>query len=68
MVHLVEVKRDSASYPISALSTAELSRRPSRPPDYESENRALITLAKELATAPDVSEGGQCQSTVVAGS
>ena len=53
MVHLVEVQRDSASYPISALSTAELSRRPSRPPDHESENRALIALAKEMAAAPD---------------
>jgi PAS domain S-box-containing protein len=53
MVHLVEVQRDRASYPVSALSTAELSRRPSRPPDYESENRALIALAKELAAAPD---------------
>jgi PAS domain S-box-containing protein len=53
MVHLVEVQRDSASYPVSALSTAELSRRPSRPPDYESENRALIALANEMAAAPD---------------
>lgn len=53
MVHLVEVQRDSASYPVSAVSTAELSRRPSRAPDHESENRALIDLAKELAAAPD---------------
>jgi PAS domain S-box-containing protein len=53
MVHLVEVQRDGTSHPVSALSTAELSRRPSRPPDYESENRALIALAEELATAPD---------------
>ncbi len=51
MVHLVH--REAASNPVSALSTAELSHRPSRPPDHESENRALITLAKELATAPD---------------
>ena len=53
MVHLVEVQRDGGSHPVSARSTAELSRRPSRPPDYESENRALIALAQELATAPD---------------
>jgi PAS domain S-box-containing protein len=53
MVHLVEVQRDGASYPVSATSTAELSRRPSRPPDYESENRALVALATALATAPD---------------
>ena len=36
----------------SILSTAELSRRPSRPPDYAAENRALLTLAQEMATAP----------------
>jgi PAS domain S-box-containing protein len=53
MVHLVEAHRDGASHPVSALSTAELSRRPSRPPDHESENRALIALAKEMAAAPD---------------
>ena len=37
----------------SMVSTAELSRRPSRPPDYEAENRALVMLAQEMATAPD---------------
>jgi PAS domain S-box-containing protein len=37
----------------SAFSTAELSRRPSRPPDYAAENRALIALAQEMAAAPD---------------
>jgi PAS domain S-box-containing protein len=35
------------------LSTAELSRRPSRAPDYEAENRALVTLAQEMATFPE---------------
>ena len=35
------------------LSTAELSRRPSRPPDYAAENRALIALAQAMATSPD---------------
>jgi PAS domain S-box-containing protein len=38
---------------ISAISTAELSRRPSRPPDYLAENRALVALAQKLATSPD---------------
>jgi PAS domain S-box-containing protein len=37
----------------SMLSTAELVRRPSRPPDYAAENRALIALARVMATSPD---------------
>ena len=37
----------------SMLSTAELVRRPSRPPDYVAENRALIALAQVMATSPD---------------
>jgi GAF domain-containing protein len=37
----------------SMLSTAELEQRPSRSPDYEAENRALIALAGDLATSPD---------------
>ncbi len=36
----------------SMLSTAELSRRPSRAPDYEAENRALVALAQEMAASP----------------
>ena len=36
----------------SMLSAAELTRRPSRPPDYAGENRALIALAQVLATSP----------------
>lgn len=36
----------------SILSTAELNRRPSRPPDYAAENYALLTLAQEMATSP----------------
>jgi PAS domain S-box-containing protein len=36
----------------SILSTAELSRRPSRPPDYAAENRALLILTQEMATSP----------------
>jgi PAS domain S-box-containing protein len=31
---------------------AELARRPSRPPDYAAENRALSALAQEMATNP----------------
>jgi signal transduction histidine kinase len=36
----------------SVLTTAELSRRPSRPPDYQAENDALVALAQELANSP----------------
>jgi len=36
----------------SVISTAQLSRRPSHPPNYAEENRALIALARELATSP----------------
>src|SRR4051812_29662342 len=36
----------------SVLSTAELSRRPSRPPDHAAENRVLVALTQELATSP----------------
>jgi signal transduction histidine kinase len=36
----------------SVLSTAELSRRPSRRPDYQAENQALVILAQELANSP----------------
>ena len=38
---------------VSVVSTTELSRRPSRPPDYPAENRALVALTRELATSPD---------------
>jgi PAS domain S-box-containing protein len=36
----------------SILCTKELQRRPSRPPDYEKENRALVALASALADLP----------------
>ncbi|HEV3076345.1 MAG TPA: hypothetical protein VHB47_18120, partial [Thermoanaerobaculia bacterium] len=36
----------------SVLCTDELNRRPSRPPDYEQENRALAALSQALADAP----------------
>lgn len=36
----------------SILCTDELHRRPSRPPDYERENRALVRLVSALADSP----------------
>jgi len=36
----------------SVLRTEELRRRPSRPPDYQAENQALLALAQELTTSP----------------
>jgi len=36
----------------SILCTEELQRRPSRPPNYEKENRALLALAQGLADSP----------------
>src|SRR5919202_1657451 len=35
------------------LATEELARRPARPPDFEAENRALVGLAREMATHPE---------------
>lgn len=37
----------------SILCTEELQRRPSRPPDYEKENRALVALTSALADSPN---------------
>jgi formate hydrogenlyase transcriptional activator len=36
----------------AVLCTDELRRRPSRPPDYENENRAFVKLASALADSP----------------
>ena len=36
----------------SVLCTEELKRRPSRPPDYQAENQALLALAQELTNSP----------------
>jgi len=56
----------------SILCTEELRRRPSRPPDYEKENRALMALAGALADpksnifqrfAEIILEGTQCDSS-----
>jgi K+-sensing histidine kinase KdpD len=37
----------------SVITTTELSRRSSRPPNHEAENRALVALALEMANSPD---------------
>ena len=37
----------------SIITTAELSQRPSRPPDYAAENRALVALTQALAHPPN---------------
>jgi hypothetical protein len=37
----------------SILCTQELDRRPSRPPDYEKENRALISLITGMVRSPN---------------
>src|SRR5262245_44176985 len=36
----------------SILCTEELNRRPARPPDYQTENRALVLLARPLPDCP----------------
>jgi transcriptional regulator with GAF, ATPase, and Fis domain len=43
---------DGAASLESILCTEELRRRPSRPPDYETENRALVSLRSALANSP----------------
>lgn len=47
------VLRDQSLVPLaSVLCTEELTRRPPRPLDYETENRALVELAQALADSP----------------
>src|SRR5262249_19288247 len=42
----------SSSLPLeSIIATAELTRRPSRPPNYEAENRVLVELVQEMGSA-----------------
>src|SRR5512146_2167802 len=49
----LEAAIPAAAAPLeSILCTEELQRRPSRPPDYETENRALVSLASALADSP----------------
>jgi hypothetical protein len=45
---------DSAVPLESILRTEELRRRPSRPPDYAKENRALVALSSALADSPRI--------------
>lgn len=52
-VGVEESLRTRECVPLEAvLTTVELGRRPSRDPDYEAENRALVSLMKEMATSP----------------
>jgi len=44
--------RESGASLESILCTEELQRRPSRPPDHERENRALVALVSALADSP----------------
>jgi len=37
----------------SVIATSELSRRPTRPPDHASENRALVALVEAMTASPD---------------
>ena len=37
----------------SVISTSELSRRPTRPPDHEAENRALVGLVEAMTASPN---------------
>src|SRR6266436_7115918 len=49
----LETSIPADALPLEAiLCTEELHRRPSRPPDYEKENRALAALARALAYSP----------------
>ena len=49
----LEAAIPAAAAPLeSILCTEELQRRPSRPPDYQTENRALVNLASALADSP----------------
>jgi PAS domain S-box-containing protein len=50
---LLETSIPAGAVPLeSILCTEELHRRPSRPPDYEKENRALVKLVSALADSP----------------
>ncbi|MGH7871131.1 MAG: GAF domain-containing sensor histidine kinase [Candidatus Binatia bacterium] len=49
----LEASIPDAAVPLeSILCTEELYRRPSRPPDYQTENRALVALSSALADSP----------------
>jgi PAS domain S-box-containing protein len=46
------ISTGAAPGPLSMISATDLSRRPSRLPDYAAENTALVALAHGMATAP----------------
>jgi len=50
--HNLDLPAQAASVD-EVLATIELSRRPARTPDYESENKALLKLMSTLAQAPE---------------
>lgn len=51
--HDVPLDNSTPTAPLeSILCTEELQRRPSRPPDYERENQALVKLVSALADSP----------------
>ena len=55
LAHIAKIMLKEDVSPVSlesVLITEELSRRPSRPPDYEKESRALETLVQALADSP----------------
>ena len=57
MGHSADSHRDLGDLDVadleSVISTSELNRRPMRPPDYESENRALVALVEVMTAFPD---------------
>ena len=55
---LLQHNADEAPDLKSVLSTAELKRRPSRPPDHAGENRALIALVQDLALTTNAAKYG----------
>lgn len=48
-----QLQTDNAVSLESILCTGELARRSARPPDYQTENRALVALAQALADSPE---------------
>ena len=50
----ISLPKDSLVPLESILCTGELSQRPSRLPDYEKENRALLLLVQALANSPQI--------------
>ena len=57
MRHTADSHRDLGGLDVadleSVISTSELNRRPMQPPDYESENRALVAFVEVMTAFPD---------------